>query len=302
MSTAKGHWSKENAFAAVNVPPNGMIGLALANDEMIRDGAPFSYITARRGNQWGDGGGVAFDSVALASVHEPRQQFVLVGPMGQVYVTGSGDRHEEEIIDRTFSPKTLGFIRDARTIDGKVFACGMKRQVYRRDDADHWTCISQNIAGGTGVHGFEALDGFSRNDLYAVGWSGEIWHFDGGDLRQCDSPCSDLLVDVCCAGDGLVYAIARGTTLVSGRAAPWSARSTELPVELLSLCWFKDRLYGASTRDVFVLDHAGAFVPVAIGPDFPATCGELATNGDILVSAGARDVFSFDGVDWRRID
>lgn len=299
---SKGHWTKDNAVTGVHVLPDAAIALALANDEMVQARAPMSYITVRMGDQWGDAGGTAWDSIALTGISQPRRQLVLIGPTGEVYVTGSGDRHEEEIVDGTFTPKTLGLMRDVTTLDGTVFACGMKRQVYRRDIDGSWHCISQSIAGGPGVCGFEAIDGFSATDLYVVGWAGEIWHGGESQWQRCDSPCGDVLIDVCCGGDGVVYAIARGRTLVTGRSGRWSAQPIDLPVELTSLCWFGDRLHASSTRDVFTLEPGGRFVPVAIGPDVPETCGELSTNGTVLVAAGARDVFAFDGARWTRID
>jgi len=124
----------------------------------------------------------------------------------------------------------------------------------------------------------------------------------GRDWQQCDSPCGDVLVDVCCGEDKVVYAVARGGTLVIGRGESWMVRPTDLQVELSSLCWFRGRLYASSTRDVFVMESNGQFVPIVIGPDFPETCGELSTNGTVLVSAGARDVFAYDGTNWSRID
>lgn len=302
MNTLKGHWSKDNSFIDACVKPDGAIGIALSNDEMIKDNAPFSFLAVNRDGNWLEGGSANWDGVALTVIHKPLSQIAMFGPSGQVHITGSGDRHVEVIADNFFSPINYGLIRGARTIDGVVMACGMKKQVYRREDTNRWSCISQQIVGGVGVHGFEALDGFSINDVYAVGWGGEIWHFEGTTWKQCDSPYGGVLIDVCCAEDGVVYAVGRGYTLVTGRGDIWAARGTNLPVELSALCWFKDQLYAASTRDIFVLNNKGQFVPVAIPDDFPKTCGALATNGKILVSAGERDLFSFDGITWSRLD
>jgi hypothetical protein len=302
MSITRGHWSKDNAFVDTCVTRDGSVGVALANDDMIKGQTPFSFLAVKRGNEWLEGGSTAWDAAALVATQSPLSQFILVGPEGQVHVTGSGDRHTEDIADGKYVPRDYGFIRGARTIDGVAMVCGMKKQVYRREGSHRWRCISQQIVGGPGVHGFEAIDGFAGDDVYAVGWSGEIWHYDGADWRQCDSPFGGLLVDVCCGGDGVVYAIGRGNTLVVGRNGAWTARSTELPVELSALCWFRGTLYAASTRDIFALDESGQFSALEIPDDFPQTCGELATNGEVLVSAGARDLFKFNGTSWIRLD
>jgi hypothetical protein len=302
MNSSKGHLSRQNAFVDVCVGPDNGVGVALSNDDMIKSGTPFGFLSVRRGDVWLEGGGTTWDAAAVATTQHPLNQYALIGPQGQAHFAGSGDRHVEQIADGAHSPKDCGLIRGARTIGGTVLACGMKKQVYRREDANRWVCISADIVGGPGVHGFEAIDGFAADDIYAAGWNGEIWRYDGSAWHQCDSPYGELLVDVCCAGDGRVYAIGRGQTLVVGRGYAWTARATELPVELSSLCWFQDKLYAASTRDIFVLDETGQFVPIAIPDDFPRTCGALATNGHILASAGERDLFTFDGAAWRRLD
>jgi hypothetical protein len=295
-------WSHDHAFVDVCVMPDGVVGVALANDDMVKQGIPYGFLAVRRGTDWLEGGYTHWDAATLAVTQHPLNQFVMIGHQGQVHLTGAGDRHAETIADGAFSPKDFGMIRGSRNIGGTVLACGMKKQVYRREDANRWVCISPDIIGGPGVHGFEAIDGFAADDIYAVGWNGEIWRYDGSTWHQCDSPYGGLLVDVCCAGDGRVYAIGRDQTLVVGRGDAWTARGTELPVELSSLCWFQGKLYAASTRDIFVLDDTGQFVPIAIPDDFPGTCGALATNGHILASAGERDLFTFDGTTWRRLD
>jgi hypothetical protein len=58
-------------------------------------------------------------------------------------------------------------------------------------------------------------------ELYAVGWQGEIWHYDGEKWHQLPSPTKLVLVDVCCAGDGTVYACGREGLLLKGRDQTW---------------------------------------------------------------------------------
>jgi len=57
----------------------------------------------------------------------------------------------------------------------------MDRQVYRREDVNKWVCLDATMRPGkdAGVVGFESVTGFSAKDVYAAGWGGEIWRFDG---------------------------------------------------------------------------------------------------------------------------
>lgn len=110
------------------------------------------------------------------------------------------------------------------------------------------------------------------------------------------------LVDVCCAGDRVVYAIGRGGTLVIGRGDAWIAKPTGAPVELSRLCWFAGHLYAASGRDIFMLNGQQDFEPIQIRGDYPKSAGVLVAAGDLMLSVGGKDLFAFDGARWTRID
>lgn len=295
-------WSIDNAFIDTTIWDGKDIAVLLDNDETRSLNSPFFYLAVARDGQWLTGGDGNWNGLALATANYPLAQVLVIGPQGQVHITGSGDRHTETIIDEGFSPATLGLLRGAQTIDGLPFVCGMKKQVYKRVDAHRWECISKEIAGGAGVHGFEAIDGFSQTNIYAVGWNGEIWHYDGSSWHKKNSPSSSILTDVCCAGNGAVYVLDREQHLITGMGDTWKKEKTGLPVDLVSICWFQDRLYAASTRDIFVLNDSSVFEPIVIPGDYPATCGKLMQSGGLMASAGERDLFSFDGTNWTRID
>jgi hypothetical protein len=300
MSNRIRHWSKDNAFVDVCIKSDNAIGVALANDEMVADRTPFSFLAVKRDSDWLEGGSTNWDCITLIEAKQPLSQLLLIGVEGQVHITGSGDRHTEEIIDNEFSPKNYGLIRGARNIDGEVFVCGMKKQVYKRNNAYSWSCISKQIIGGEGVHGFEAIDGFSKSDIYAVGWQGEIWHFDGENWNKKTINAENILLDVCCAGNGKVNIIGRGQIFIYGKDENWKIKQTDF--ELINLCWFKNNLYASSTQHIFKLNENENFEIVEILGDSPETCGKLSTNGEIMISAGERDLFSFDGENWKRLD
>jgi len=152
------------------------------------------------------------------------------------------------------------------------------------------------------VVGFEAIDGFSEHDMYAVGWDGEIWHFGGGLWRRLASPVNSVLVDVCCAGSGVVYCCGRNGLLVCGAGDVWNVvELSSFSEDIWSLAWFNDQLYLAAMDALFVLDGRALKV-VKFGDDSPKSCYDLVTGAGVLWSVGAKDAFCFDGSRWSRID
>jgi hypothetical protein len=299
---SRGHWLKDNIVIDTVEVSEGSIAIVMSNDDMRAQQIPFSYVAVWREEVWLAGGSPNWDALAIVNTRHPFIQLVVIGPHGNVHLTGSGDRHEEMIADGDFSPAKLSMLRGARTIEGLPLVCGMKKQVYLREDAHQWRCISKEIAGGPGVHGFEAIDGFSLNDIYAVGWAGEVWHYNGADWTKIDIPETNLLTDVCCAGDGMVYIIGRGGTFIVGKQHNWQVYKIKEPVELVSLCWFNGMLYAASLYNIFTCSADGRIEPVDIPGDYPETCGKLAPGTNSMLSAGERDWFTFDGTNWKRID
>lgn len=297
-----GHWSVDSSFLSCAFFERDIAAVVMKDDDSINNDMPFSYITIYYKGEWDDGGGTQWDTIGAATTMFPSRQFVIISPQGNALLLGGGDRHEEQIQDGEINPQQFGMLREVRRIGQKAFACGMKRQVYRRDNRDVWTCLTKDIMNDKGVYGFESIDGFSESDIYAVGWEGEIWHFNGSQWSKKDSPTNNILVDVCCAGDGKVYAYARGGKLIIGRDDQWDVVNLEVPADLWSLAWFQGKLYASSSRDIFVFDGT-AMVPIKIEGDFPRSCQYLSVHNDeVMWSIGSKDIFSFDGATWTRID
>lgn len=192
-------------------------------------------------------------------------------------------------------------LRDARSIAGVLHVCGMNRQVYRREGREQWRHLSLELAPTRGVFGFEALDGFALDELYAVGWEGEVWSFDGAQWQRRDVGTDTILLDVVCAGDGHVYAVGRGRKLVIGRGQHWRTLDLEIPAELRSLTWFDGRLYACSTSELYVWDGA-RFRAHVFEDDRPRTLQYLSVGESGLCLVGPKDLFVYDGTTWIRID
>ena len=62
--------------------------------------------------------------------------------------------------------------------------------------------------------GFEDICGFNLTEVYAVGWNGEIWQWEGVRWIDRPSPTNLILTGVCCGTDGNVYACGQNGTLI----------------------------------------------------------------------------------------
>jgi hypothetical protein len=133
---------------------------------------------------------------------------------------GSGDSHLEELRSGTAAARDRGPMRGLAAIEGVAYACGLGRQVWRRDAAMTWVPIDQSIRvppADLDWLGFEAIGGLSRREIYAAGLQGEIWRWDGDQWFALPSPTNLILAQVCCAGSGQVYVAGQKGFLLRGR-------------------------------------------------------------------------------------
>jgi hypothetical protein len=229
---------------------------------------------------------------------------VAVGVNGRALVIEGGVGGEEPIGGGEDVAGRIGLLRGVRSIDGRAYAVGMCRQAYRRRDDTTWERIDQGCRrpeGDYSIVGFESIDGFAENDLYAVGLQGEIWHSDGTKWSKINSPTNITLTQVCCAGDGLVYACGRKGMLLKGRDHHWEvidhARSGD---DFWGLSWFKDRLFVASLYYVSVFDGKDLALVTADGA--PSSTYHLSATTSRLWSIGPREIAIFDGMEWEEFD
>lgn len=252
-----------------------------------------SSVIAREEGRWADCVNTDWNSTAVAVARLPAPKLITVGEEGDVVVyLGGGTSVREKL-----KPAPV-MIRNARGIGGYVFACGMKRQVYQRVDEKRWRDMSAPGPMPAETAGFEAIDGYSERELYAVGWGGEIWQFDGAAWTRRDSPTDAILSAVCCAPDGVVYAAGQRGTLLSGRDGAWEVVARD-GVDIWDLCWFRDELYVATMQTLFRL-AGNQLVEVDFGAVGRPTCYSLTTADGVLWSIGQHDVASFDGATWHR--
>jgi len=243
--------------------------------------------------------------VSVAISESPVEQCIYLGAWGEVLLIGSGDTHEEVCSDGANTPREFGPLRAVRSIDQFTYAVGMGRQAYCRTDINRWISIdggTRTKFDGGDLVGFDAVDGFNSNEIYAAGRRGEIWLYDGRLWSRLDSPTNANLTNMRCCADGNVYVCGQRGTLLVGRDDDWRAiEDLGLDEDIWGIEWYKNKLYVSTRQDVYRLEENG-LVSVNFGSDKPKTCYHLSARDNVMWSFGAKDVMSFDGHLWTRVD
>lgn len=232
----------------------------------------------------------SWDLLTGGSASIPLNQFVGVDLEGTVFVAGSGVSGMEDPIPsyREGGP-SRGGIRKVRNIGGHAYACGGGRTVCRRTGPGAWHSYTQSIPDPDeiGRTGFQDIDGFGPDDLYAAGGKADVWHFDGKRWQPVVIPANTWVEAVCCGGDGLVYLALDEGRIVAGRGNKWRMLSSA-PVANIGfrdLVWYEDRVWCCDDYGIWQI--AGNQVRRAELPSWVAVCaGHLDANDGVLLSAG----------------
>jgi hypothetical protein len=299
-------WTAQFSYVTGVVRDASAGALALVYDDLAAQRIEHTVPLVWSGGQWlrTSVEKLDFATVSMTIVQKPFRQAAYLGAHGHVYFVGAGAESEELIITSTSSPQDVGMMRSIRCVAGETYAVGERRQAYRRVAAGQWECVGNapNIGAREGASSFEAIDGFSRSELYAAGQHGELWLFDGSRWTACDSPTNVTLTDVCCATDGQVYICGSLGTLLVGRGAQW--RIVEHGVtgqNFWSVRELNGRMFLSTADEVFHVEN-NTLQAVDFGGERPQTCFHLSGAADALWSVGPKDVLAFNGTQWSRID
>jgi hypothetical protein len=151
-------------------------------------------------------------------------------------------------------------MHEIRQIDGSLFACGMGRQVYRRNASGAWSPAHQGALLPPATKepgGFNSIHGMMEDELWAVGFQGEIWRCQSGGWTAETSPTTFAPNKILVVSDRLAFIAGKVGTLLRWDGAGWALLPQPgLDVELWDLAWFQDRLFVAIAGDLLVLDES----------------------------------------------
>ena len=298
------YWADEVSYHIGCGSDNKTAAFTLTHSDLVRQNIDHAFVVTWNGTSWDDQHTLTWAVAGVCQCEQTVPKWIAVGVNGEALVVEGTSGSEEIIGNGNDAPRRTGLLRSVRSIEGRPYAVGMCRQVYRRLDKGLWErrddgCRLQS--GDTSIVGFESIDGFSENDLYAVGLRGEIWHFDGTSWSSIDSPTNVILTEVCCAGDGKVYACGQRGTLIRGRGHKWDLiHQQSVKDDLWGIAWFKDHLYVSTLYYVAVLEDMDLKIVTDDGS--PSSTYQISTTANQLWSIGPREVATFDGSTWEAFD
>lgn len=246
---------------------------------------------------------LAFDSplARLALLASPDPQIFTCGRLGYVARILAGAAIEETIQ----GPHDQGFIRDLRAIGARLYAVGMGRQAYRRSDSGKWVRCDAGLLHASEdvleIRGLNAIDGLSEDDIYTVGFHGEIWHCVRGEWHEVESPTNLILERVRAVRPDRVYAAGQAGVLLRGQGEAWeSVGQTTTEDDFWGMEWFRDRLYLATAVGLFVLTNGDELKSVDTGLSGTRTYSQLHAGQGALWSFGAKHfAWTEDGAIWQ---
>ena len=288
--------SKDSMYVAGAARFRYLVYLAIKDRGLVALEVEHSRFIAFQRGQLAHMGDRNWSTVAVCLAKKPTEKMIAVGEDGDVF-TYVGGKATDEVIQ----PQPV-VLRGMGVVEGFPVACGMKRQVYKRVGDNSWVAMHAPAPPPGENAGFEAVAGFSNQEIYAVGWNGEIWEWNGSQWLNRISPTNLILTGVCCAGDEEVYICGLHGTLLRRRHDLWDViELVDMTDDFWDLHWFNDRLYLATMTSLYTFTDGG-FLPVDFGADRPGTCYRLTDAKGVLWSIGSDDVFSFDGTQWTRVD
>jgi hypothetical protein len=228
----------------------------------------------------------------IGVTQDPKSQLLTADQEGAVYADGSDEYGLE-----TSVPKSLcmGGLRKSRWIDGRFFIVAGNRKVIYRDAPNSWVSleagwrgpvITDDIESILAANTFEDLDGFSRDDLYAVGGKGDVWNWNNGVWRQCAFPSNMMLRSVCCAGDGQVYIGAQSGNVFKGRGDTWmQIHEDSMSLPFKDMVWYEGAVWCTSDYGIWQIKNNKLAVAQLPGNTW-RYAGNLSAADGALMLAG----------------
>jgi hypothetical protein len=260
---------------------------------------------------------------AYRELPEDKKRFVCMGRHGAVhFVRGSTREVRSEQIPGAgmLDDNNGGLMSHLREIGGQLWACGQRGQVYRRFARDDWRHVDQGLFVELNPATFatpgdyaeamfkgpmlNCLDGSSESDVYAVGDSGFMAHFNGKTWRKLDLPTDEHLQWVRCYGPDEVWACGYNGTLFKGNARDGFKDLSSVDDNQTWVCLskFQDKVYLSAEEGLYAFDGKGIKeVKTKLKPELQDAWRVDHADG-VLWSIGVKDLARFDGKKWERIE
>ncbi len=229
-----------------------------------------------------------------------------MGIDGRIQVGDSLGFHWETVGSGDEAPSVLRHLTTMRIIGKHIYVAGMARQVYRRPIFEgRWEKVDRGALvprKSLEIAGFKAIDGLHEEDIYAVGFYGQIWHYEGVMWNQLDSPTNVKLECVRCIAQDLIFISGGKGIVIKGNKNKWEIIHNEATRNTFwGMEYFMKTLYLSTEQGaLFKLEH-DEIVPVDMNLGKKVSTYSLHVNDGVLLSVGIADIVLFDGKKWKEI-
>lgn len=153
-------------------------------------------------------------------VNTINNEALIVCESDMVYYLGTGQNKQYE---ERLNSHIINGVRSIRKIKDTIYISGLRRSVAVGKGVSKWQSLTSGELWQDGLSncGFDDIDGFGPDDLYAVGGNNDVWHYDGKGWIPLDVTEQFRPKVVCCAEDGYVYIAGAWGMVVRGRDAEW---------------------------------------------------------------------------------
>lgn len=279
------------------------IVVVVSSAKLEEDGVEHAFVC-----DWKDGAWNFWDedfSVVKVCVYCTSSGLTLIemGSDGEIRVADASGFRDEIINTTPESPSRLRPLNDIRLIGNHIYVTGMRRQVFRRRyTASTWErCDGGVLVPRTSkeVAGFLSIDGFNDSEIYAVGYRGQIWRFDGSIWSRIASPTNMRLESVRCIDGRSAIAVGDQGLILIGRNDQWDVVKQDIIDETLTDI---EEVRGS----VFISTEIGSLykldglhlIEIDTGLGKEITTANLHSDGKTLLSVGERNLLLFDGSVW----
>jgi hypothetical protein len=283
-------------FLAGFTPRKGLFGAASFLHELDDDDVEFTRFYMTRDGAWGN---QEFNDDVVSVCYTRTGEnwnWWLLSKRGKVIALSASGRVEENIESAGTGGGRFGYLNSIKCIDGTLYAAGFGRQVYRRRDSQ-WIRMDEGmrVSEPSANFGLRDIDGLSPDTIHAVGYAGEIWHFDGERWQSVVSPTNLVLESVKVVSKDLCYICGKNGVVLRGFRDSWEVIESRSSEDFWSVAEFKGRIYLSGTDGFFTVQNN---VVEALDVGRKVFGYRLYSNPEELWSLEQHEIWVFDGVKW----
>ena len=278
----------------------------------LKDDVYVAVVLIFDSGEWRRVGKFGWQAVDIELDPSHKGRYVMLGRDGQLAAVAGDDTQESKLDDK----RPLGPMRGLDAVDGDVYAVGMKRDVFRLRDgqwirfdkgmafeipkgADVATLMKQRLAD---VGGINAIVGFDRNEVYAVGTKGEMWQASDGTWGKIETPTNVMLTDAAIVEDEVIACGLAGT-LLRGRGANWRVVEYDgvQDLDFAAIACRGTEIYLADGHSLRSLIGTTLDV-VNLAGDAIVPSSQLDSRDGLILSVAGQEVFLGSALDsWRSL-